>query len=271
VKVIETNIVGKSGDLELCEDVIVTADTYLAVIDGATPKSSQTIDGRSPGRLIADEIANFLTNENQPLRGEGLVEQLDVHVRGHVLRNNNLNFLSEEAPSASVGIFTNGVNCLTLVGDVQYMINGAGKPRRHKIDVVLGEARAAYTVMLQEAGIAAGELKRQDPGREAIMPFLRKQHLLRNRSQVGQWGYGAIDGITFDGSFVTTIDVNAGDEIVLCSDGYPVLLPTLQQAEDALQQILTEDPLRIRFQPETKGMRENDRSYDDRAYIRFRV
>lgn len=58
---------------------------------------------------------------------------------------------------------------------------------------------------------------------------------------------------------------------MLASDGYPKLMPTLNESEAELQRLLEEDPLCIYENIATKGLNEGQTSFDDRSYIRFRI
>lgn len=62
-----------------------------------------------------------------------------------------------------------------------------------------------------------------------------------------------------------------GDDIVLASDGYPFLEPTLDQSERALAELKASDPHLISRFPTTKGFEPGLDSFDDRAYLRFAV
>ncbi len=62
-----------------------------------------------------------------------------------------------------------------------------------------------------------------------------------------------------------------GDDIVLASDGYPFLEPTLDQSERALAELKASDPHFISRFPTTKGFEPGRDSFDDRAYLRFTV
>lgn len=62
-----------------------------------------------------------------------------------------------------------------------------------------------------------------------------------------------------------------GDDIVLASDGYPFLEPTLDQSERALAELKASDPHLISRFPTTKGFEPGLDSFDDRAYLRFTV
>ena len=71
---------------------------------------------------------------------------------------------------------------------------------------------------------------------------------------------------------VKVIRLSEGEhEIVLASDGYPVLKPTLQQSEQELERIMKDDPQCCRLYESTKGLKPGNKSFDDRTYVRFRV
>ena len=58
---------------------------------------------------------------------------------------------------------------------------------------------------------------------------------------------------------------------MLSSDGYFRLFPTLSESEEHLAEILRENPLCIGEYSSTKGLQKGCVSFDDRAYIRFKV
>ena len=60
-------------------------------------------------------------------------------------------------------------------------------------------------------------------------------------------------------------------QVVITSDGYPRILPSLQQSEDLLARLLAEDPLCIGPLRSTKGVKPGNASFDDRAYLRIRL
>ena len=78
-----------------------------------------------------------------------------------------------------------------------------------------------------------------------------------------------IDGCAVPGSLIELAQLPAGVDVVFASDGYPVVRPTLEQAEAYLRESVAEDPLRIHRHPEVRGVMEGMASYDDRAYLRF--
>lgn len=106
-----------------------------------------------------------------------------------------------------------------------------------------------------------------DPARELIMPFLRLQSQFANRR--GEYGYFVFDGFTDPEYPIRTISVRPGDEVVLASDGYPKLCPTLAESERELERLRREDPHLVREFRTTKGFTPGLESFDDRTYIRF--
>jgi len=58
-------------------------------------------------------------------------------------------------------------------------------------------------------------------------------------------------------------------QIVISSDGYPFLKPTLQESEKMLATLIKEDPLLYKKFKSTKGIVKTNYSYDDRTYVRF--
>ncbi|OXM99713.1 hypothetical protein [Bifidobacterium vansinderenii] len=106
-----------------------------------------------------------------------------------------------------------------------------------------------------------------DPAREMIMPFLRLQSRFANRR--GEYGYFVFDGFTDPKYPIRTISIRPGDEVVLASDGYPKLCPTLAESERELERLRREDPHLVCEFRTTKGFTPSLESFDDRTYIRF--
>ena len=59
--------------------------------------------------------------------------------------------------------------------------------------------------------------------------------------------------------------------IVLASDGYPFLKPTLSESEEALAHLIAHDPQCTHEFIATKGLVEGNKSFDDRTYVRFQI
>ena len=117
------------------------------------------------------------------------------------------------------------------------------------------------------AGKTQDELLRNDTARPTIIPRMLETMREQNKS------YSVIDGFPIDRQHIKILPLDFNPwEVVLASDGYPFLKPTLAESEALLQQQRRDDPLNIglAFQA-TKGFHPDFNSFDDRAYIRFRV
>ena len=108
-----------------------------------------------------------------------------------------------------------------------------------------------------------------DPARNLIMPFLRLQSRFANRR--GAYGYFVFDGFTDPTYPIRTVPIAPGDEVVLASDGYPLLRPTLTESERELARLRRDDPSLIHEYRSTKGFVAGQESFDDRTYLRFVV
>ena len=64
IKVIEEFAQGKKGDLETCEDGLYISESFIAVVDGATARTSTRWHDKAPGRIAAELIIEALV-ENQ--------------------------------------------------------------------------------------------------------------------------------------------------------------------------------------------------------------
>ena len=84
--------------------------------------------------------------------------------------------------------------------------------------------------------------------------------------------YSVIDGFHIPEQYVRIITLDFQPwEIILASDGYPYLCPTLQESEEKLDWQRQNDPLNIGKFKATKAFTKGNNSFDDRVYIRFKV
>ena len=110
------------------------------------------------------------------------------------------------------------------------------------------------------------DIRSNDIGRQAIIPEMIKTMQEQNKT------YSVVDGFPIPMSKTRKISLTGNENlIVLASDGYPVLCPTLSQSEAVLAKQLTEDPLNINTFKATKAFIAGNNSFDDRAYVSFRV
>ena len=290
MKIIESSIIGKKSP-EACEDGMVVTDDFIAVIDGSTSKTPKHLNpDMKNGRYAMMLISEYIREE---LKADASVDDFCQGVTAYIYNKvyeklgveERLKEHPEERLTASAILYSRTRNEVWMVGDCQAIIAGKlyenGKPYEEKI--------ARKRVELIEQGLSPAEARKQ------IEPLLIKA-MLSGQNQT----YTVIDGFPIyregvkvasvsDSSSVQdsvpasdsvpcsdsvsasgTISVSSS-EIVLASDGYPFLKPTLAASEAALAEQIANDPQNIHSFIATKGIVEGNKSFDDRTYIRFSV
>ena len=288
MKIIESSIIGKKSQ-EACEDGMVVTDDFIAVIDGSTSKTPKHLNpDMKNGRYAMMLISEYIREE---LKADASVDDFCQGVTAYVYNKvyeklgveERLKEHPEERLTASAILYSRTRNEVWMVGDCQAIIDGKlyenGKPYEQEI--------ARKRVELIEQGLSPAEARKQ------IEPLLIEA-MLSGQNQT----YTVIDGFPIyrEGVKVVSVSdscsvqdsVSASDsvpcsdsvsasgtisvsssEIVLASDGYPFLEPTLAASEAALAEQIANDPQNIRSFIATKGIVEGNKSFDDRTYIRF--
>uniref|UniRef100_UPI003FED95AA hypothetical protein n=1 Tax=Segatella copri TaxID=165179 RepID=UPI003FED95AA len=281
MKIIESKIVGKKSQ-EACEDGMVITDDFIAVIDGSTSKTPKHLNpDMKNGRYAMMLISEYIREE---LKADASVDDFCQGVTAYIYNKvyeklgveERLKEHPEERLTASAILYSRTRNEVWMVGDCQAIIDGKlyenGKPYEEKI--------ARKRVELIKQGLSPAEARKQ------IEPLLIKA-MLSGQNQ----NYTVIDGFPIyqEGVKVVALKmkpasssietyfqeqtkpVSSLNEVVLASDGYPFLEPTLAASEAALAEQITNDPQNICSFIATKGIVEGNKSFDDRTYIRFRV
>lgn len=288
MKIIESSIIGKKSP-EACEDGMVVTDDFIAVIDGSTSKTPKHFNpDMKNGRYAMMLISEYIWEE---LKADASVDDFCQGVTAYIYNKvyeklgveERLKEHPEERLTASAILYSRTRNEVWMVGDCQAIIDGKlyenGKPYEQEI--------ARKRVELIEQGLSPAEARKQ------IEPLLIKA-MLSGQNQT----YTVIDGFPIYREGVKVVSVSdsssvqdsvpasdsvpcsdsasasgtipsSSSEIVLASDGYPFLKPTLAASEAALAEQIANDPQNIRSFIATKGIVEGNKSFDDRTYIRF--
>ena len=168
-----------------------------------------------------------------------------------------------ERMAASAAIFSRQRREIWLVGDCQCLVDGRLYENPKPYEQFIAEMRSAYIRLQLTQGRSVSHFMAHDDGRDFILPVLTDSCKWQNKS------FAVIDGFPMPTDKVPVIEVSHATEIVLATDGYPHLCPTLAQSEQQLASLLAADPLCINSFKATKGMKQGNCSFDDRAYIRF--
>ena len=279
MKIIESNIIGKKSQ-EACEDGLVMTDDFIAVIDGSTSKTPKHLspdmkNGRYAMMLISEYI-------QQEMKADATVDEFCEGITAYIYNKvylpmgieEQLRLHPEERLTASAIIYSNQKKEVWMVGDCQAIINGKlydnSKPYEQEI--------AQKRVELIAQGLSPAEARKQ------IEPLLIKA-MLSGQNQT----YTVVDGFPIyrEGVKIVALKmkpvsssietyfqehpkpVSSPNEVVLASDGYPFLKPTLAASEAALAEQIANDPQCIHDFIATKGLVAGNKSFDDRTYIRF--
>lgn len=294
MKIIESSIIGKKSP-EACEDGMVVTDDFIAVIDGSTSKTPKHLNpDMKNGRYAMMLISEYIQEE---LKADASVDDFCQGVTAYIYNKvyekleveERLKEHPKERLTASAILYSRIRNEVWMVGDCQAIIAGKlyenGKPYEEKI--------ARKRVELIEQGLSPAEARKQ------IEPLLIEA-MLSGQNQT----YTVIDGFPIYREGVKVVSVSdscsvqdsvsssdscsvqdpvswsgsasasdtipsSSSEIVLASDGYPFLKPTLAASEAALAEQIANDPQNIHSFIATKGIVEGNKSFDDRTYIRF--
>ncbi len=264
MKILEQFIKGKSPDESLCEDKFFCNENFIVVADGVTAKDDVLFDGETGGkvaaRLVCEAASDF---------------EYDIDVSRAVdIMTRKVGELYDEtkeirSAAASVIIYSKYRNEIWSIGDCQCIINGELFTHGKEIDRIVSDMRSLVLEIARREGVSSDELSKNDIGRTFILPVIKKQRIFANSE--GRFSYGVIDGNKVHKKDIDIHKLKSGDEVVLASDGYPELCTTLKESEEKLQKELKNNPLCDGDYRSTKGLQENNVSFDDRTYVRFIV
>lgn len=265
---VEASCLDKSGRPDQGDDAIYLGDDLCAVLDGVTSDSVCDCCGRSAGKLAVDAVvAHFETMDPST----GLTEFLR-DVQSTMTSWFDRHHVDETGFAASAAVWNAAREELWFIGDCHAYVDGEQVAFTKPIDEAAATVRSAVLRARLIEGESLETLRSVDPGRDAIRPLLRSQSQLRNNLRGGgDLAYAALSTTEVPRALCEVYRV-ADDipEIILASDGYSVLMPTLAQTEARLSEMLAADPLCIGELRGTKGVTPGNASFDDRTYLRIR-
>ena len=306
MKIIESSIIGKKSP-EACEDGMVVTDDFIAVIDGSTSKTPKHLNpDMKNGKYAMMLISEYIREE---LKADASVDDFCQGVTAYIYNKvyeklgveERLKEHPEERLTASAILYSRTRNEVWMVGDCQAIIDGKlyenGKPYEEKI--------ARKRVELIAQGLSPAEARKQiEPLLiKAMLSGQNQTYTVIDGFPIYREGVKVVsvsdsssvqgsvsssdsssvqdsvsssdscsvqDPVSCSGSASASDTIpSSSSEIVLASDGYPFLKPTLAASEAALAEQIANDPQNIHSFIATKGIVEGNKSFDDRTYIRF--
>ena len=273
MRVIEVFHKGKKDKEELCEDLYVFNQHFVAVVDGATNVWDRTVGDKSPGRLAAEVIKEAIEQMDDE---KCTLEKMIDHINGKLQKVYMEMEIFDEikanrilAPTASLVVYSHYHREIWQIGDCQAMVDGRLYQHEKELDSITANARSLFLEAELKKGKTIEQLLVEDSGWEYIKPLIQQQYYLQNVGD-SQYSFEVVDGFDIDLSKVKIVNVpNDAKEIILASDGYPYLKPSLEESEVQLSELMENDPLCFREYKCTKGMQQGNISFDDRVYVRF--
>lgn len=272
MRIIEQTVTGKRSK-ETCEDGIVITADFAAVIDGSTSKTPLRVNpSMSNGQYCMMQVKRYI--ETMPADTSvgdfcrGITRRIMAVYEDNGADMERLRLHPEERMTASAAVYSACLGQVWLVGDCQCFAGGTLFENQKPMEKVLAERRASFLLNEISGGrlSASDVMNGQDPGRELIISGLIDSCRSQNKA------YSVIDGFPIPMQTIKVIDIPAGvEELVLASDGYPFLRPTLRESEAELRDLLDKDPLCISRFKATKGLKAGFSSFDDRCYIRLDI
>lgn len=240
-------------------------DDFIAVIDGSTSKADVRYSSDvSNGQLCMQIVSRVITEK---LSADATIhdfcrltaEAVSAYYPEKPLKADN-NLMAASAVVLSIKrreVWFVG-DCLCLIDGVLYEYP---KPEE---EINASKRAECIKEMLREGRVTVDELRVHDYGRDTIKNELRSCCEKQNRD------YAVINGMDIPEHLVHVVSVADANEVVLASDGYPILKGTLEESEKELERIIKDDPLCIDMYKATKGVMKGNKSFDDRTYIRLK-
>lgn len=220
--------------------------------------------------ILADAVLNVLSPEDEMSHA---LAKLTTSIRNFYEKNGlceEAGMYAENRLTASMAVYSARKHEVWMIGDCLCRFNGITHTNPKRVDAVLATVRADAMRYLLQKGHSIVELQTRDLAREWIWPYLKDQCAFQNSDEAGPFGYAVLDGFPVNASKVLVLPIPRNtQELVLASDGYPVLCDTLMDSEHELTHLLEEDPLCIGKYPSTKGLAKGNRSFDDRSFLRI--
>ena len=259
----------------LCEDGIAESRDFFAVIDGSTSKGTLRMDGKSSGRMAMEVLRASIPclpkDADAATAAACLTSAIRHYYEVHGLYEEAARH-AESRMTASAVVYSVHRHEVWMIGDCLCRFNGMTYTNPKPTDSILAGIRADVLRHLLRKGHSIADLCTRDVGREWIWMHLKDQCAFQNADDAGPFGYAVLDGFPVDLSQIRVLPLPSDtQELILASDGYPVLADTLEETERLLACSLAEDPLRIGEHPSTKGVAAGNESFDDRTYLRIKL
>lgn len=271
MKIVESFLCGKY-DAARCEDAVFTSDAFAAVIDGVSSKTDFRFAGKTTGKLAAGLVAGVLDALDP---GASLPEFVCAVNEAFARFYETAAFPPEDRPAkglqAVCAVYSAQRREIWQIGDCQVLADGVSYQNSKKSDSVICTMRSLILDILERRDGESRPAVHDAEALETLFPWMVGVCAFAN-DPAARYGYCVLNGRAIPEGMVNRIALDGGPhEIILASDGYPRLCPTLAASEEALAEILREDPQGRRIFLTARSVGGGQKSFDDRSYLRFTV
>ena len=266
VEIIEQFTRGKRRDNDYSEDRLIIGKHLFGVIDGA----------RGPDYTDTDMITAAL--ENAVCLAKSTRPETTPHILVDQLTENMATAKTTAGLSNRrytgghmISVFHAPSGTLWRVGDCPFRMNGITYDNEFEVETIAARQRAVTIEAMILNGHRIEDLL-GDPGYlDSFSPYFHSLLDFANRD-THPLGFGVINGLRVPDNLVQVFDIpKTVSELIITSDGYPVVADTLADTEVALEGLLKRDPLCIREHICSKGLTHDQVSFDDRTYLKLRL
>lgn len=272
MKIIEQFSCSKTGDDGRNEDSIAVTPHFVGVFDGVTSRTGVALAGMSTGRFAALTLAAALEKLRPDIAGPDAVQSLNATLKERAadaaVQEGKAFADSWSHPAAALLVWSRARREIWRVADSTFLLDGAPNYKTFPQEQTLAELRRAFLCAKIAKGATEKELLDNDITWDLVTPIIAELKIFANYD--GPFGYGVLNGAPVPPAHIEVFSAAGAGEIVLASDGYPEVFPTLEATEKDLKRIVADDPLMYRLHPQVKGVKKGHVSFDDRSYIRFR-
>ena len=272
MRIVESFLRAKAGEIELCEDAFVVTSDFACVVDGVTSKSDKNIEGMRAGAFVSRLIVEIVKELRPNMECKEALRFITKRMIEKYKEKGLYEILTDDLllqPAACMVIYSKARNEIWMVGDCQALVDGQLYTNEKKVDETIAEMRSYWLEGEIISGKTIEELIEQDTSRDVLKPFFEKQICFQNSGFESDYSYEALAGFKEVSKFKLVKFDALPSYVVLASDGFPILRPTLEETLEELEKIKREDPLMFRIHKSTKGVKKGANSFDDCCYLKL--
>ncbi len=257
--IVEQFCEGKSAD-GYTEDRIIRSENHFGVLDGSRGPADV---GKEIITSVLDTARDYLQSMPADITHEIMAAELDLICKDHKTAAGTADF--RRTGGFVYCLYSQHHNEIWRVGDCKFNNCGTENAAMFKAEEICAAARSMIIQSKLNDGQSVDEIMTGSDYPSLIDELLEYEARFLNVPSE-QLGFGAVMGDGVPAEYVETMPA-APRRLVISSDGYPNLFPTLEATEASLTAMLDKDPLCIGENMQCKGLGPNLRSFDDRSYI----